>query len=51
MADAQKAVLQPPHHVRLDRTTLTDYGTVAGTQTRDVFKMDHDAKVFGNKYF
>ena len=51
MTDAQKAVLQPPHHVRLDRTTLTDSGTVAGTQTRDDFKMDHDAKVFGNKYF
>lgn len=51
MTDAQKAVLQPPHHVRLDRTTLTDSGAVAGTQTRDDFKKEHDAKVFGNKYF
>lgn len=51
MTDAQRAVLQPPHHVRLDRTTLTDRGEVAGTQTRDDFKKEHDAKVFGNKYF
>lgn len=51
MTDAEKAVLQPPHHIRLDRTTLNDRGGVAGTQTRDDFKKEHDAKVFGNKYF
>jgi len=51
MTEAQKAVLQPPHHARLDRVTLDDAGNVAGTQTRDDFKKEHDAKVFGNKYF
>ena len=51
MTDAQLAVLQPPHHVRLDRTTLDDQGRVAGTQTRDDFKKEHDALVFKNRYF
>jgi hypothetical protein len=50
LTDAEKAVLAPPYHQRLDRPALTMEGTVAG-QRRAEFKKEHDAKVFGSKYF
>ena len=50
LTDAERAVLEPPYHQRLDRPALTMGGTVAG-QRRAEFKKEHDAKVFGSKYF
>ena len=50
LTDAEKAVLESPYHQRLDRPALTMEGTVAG-QRRAEFKKEHDAKVFGSKYF
>ena len=50
LTEAEKAVLAPPYHQRLDRPALTMEGTVAG-QRRAEFKKEHDAKVFGSKYF
>ena len=50
LTESERAVLQPPFHPRLDRLTLGDDGEVT-TQSRAGFKKDHDAKVFGSKYF
>ena len=44
------AVLEPPYHPRLDRPALTLAGEVEG-QRRAEFKKEHDAKVFGSRYF
>ena len=47
---AQAAVLEAPYHPRLDRPSLRGDGDVAVT-SRAAFKKEHDAKVFGSKYF
>ncbi|KAK3259682.1 hypothetical protein CYMTET_31334, partial [Cymbomonas tetramitiformis] len=55
MTRGQKAVLEPPYNNRLDRPVPsvenfeTDE-TVVPVQ-REEFKIEHDTKVFGTKYF
>ncbi len=75
LTQAERSVLEPPYHPRLDRPSLqvgishfhipptdcpykTDiyffYNQHDGTilvQSRADFKKEHDAKVFGSKYF
>jgi hypothetical protein len=53
---AQRAVLEPPYHLRLDRPApaTTEHGDGAEVVTpmqRADFKIEHDSKVFGTKYF
>ena len=50
LTEAQAAVLEAPYHPRLDRPSLEADGRVAVT-SRAEFKKEHDAKVFGSKYF
>ena len=50
LTPAEAAVLEPPYHPRLDRPALTLAGEVEG-QRRAEFKKEHDAKVFGSRYF
>ena len=50
LTEAQAAVLEAPYHPRLDRPSLQSDGRVAVT-SRAEFKKEHDAKVFGSKYF
>ena len=50
LTPAQAAVLEAPYHPRLDRPSLRGDGDVAVT-SRAAFKKEHDAKVFGSKYF
>lgn len=51
--DAQKAVLGPPHAVRLERPTLTEQGEDGpiNVYKRPKAKKDHDVAVFGSDYF
>ena len=50
LTEAQAAVLEAPYHPRLDRPSLRGDGRVEKTSRAD-FKKEHDAKVFGSKYF
>ena len=50
LTEAEAAVLQPPFHARLDRTTLRDDGT-AELVPREDYKKAFDKQVFGKNYF
>ena len=50
LTPAEAAVLEPPYHPRLDRPALNLAGEVEGLR-RAEFKKEHDAKVFGSRYF
>lgn len=50
LTQAERSVLEPPYHPRLDRPSLQHDGTIL-VQSRADFKKEHDAKVFGSKYF
>ncbi|OUS44892.1 hypothetical protein BE221DRAFT_146858 [Ostreococcus tauri] len=50
--DAQRAVLEPPYHPRLDRHAVADDGVnVIKPAPREEFKVNFDEKVFKSKYF
>ena len=52
MSDAQRAVLEPPYHLRLDRPAPAADGAAAVVPVpRADFKKAFDAKVFGSTYF
>ena len=51
LSEEQAAVLQPPFHPRLDRTTLDESGAVKLPTPREQHKKDFDLKVFGKPYF
>lgn len=49
-------MLEPPYHLRLDRPAPATAEDGDGTEVvtpmqRAGFKIDHDSKVFGTKYF
>jgi len=62
-SEAQLAVLEHPYHIRLDRPVPKQHASfseesgnsshveVEIPQRRADFKIDHDEKVFGTKYF
>ena len=50
LTEAEKSVLEAPYHPRLDRPSLEQNGEIHVTSRAD-FKKEHDAKVFGSKYF
>lgn len=50
LTDAQKAVLEPPYAVRLDRPIIQSDGTVK-IESRSPQKKQHDFDLFGTKYF
>lgn len=50
LTEAEKSVLEAPYHPRLDRPSLEQNGEIHVT-SRAAFKKEHDAKVFGSKYF
>jgi len=51
--EAQRAVLGPPHAVRLERPTVTEDGDDGPVKVykRPAAKKDHDVAVFGSSYF
>lgn len=51
--EAQKAVLGPPHAVRLERPVVTEDGEDGPVKVyhRSETKKSHDVKVFGSEYF
>jgi len=51
MTDAQRAVLLPPFHPRLDRPVVTDGGELAAGASRAPVKKAFDRRVFGTEYF
>jgi len=52
MNAAQRAVLEPPYHPRLDRDAVADDGiNVIKPAPREAHKVDFDEKVFKSKYF
>jgi hypothetical protein len=51
MTDAQRAVLLPPYHPRMNRTCLDASGAALKAKPRESFKVDFDEKVFGTRYF
>jgi len=50
LTDAQKAVLEPPYANRLDRPIIQPDGSIE-ISSRNPRKKQHDADVFGTKYF
>lgn len=51
MTDIQKAVMEPPYALRLDRPTLENDGSGLSVAGRGAEKKAFDRKVFGTKYF
>ena len=51
LTEAERAVLQPPFHPRLDRPTVSDEGEAEQPAPREDFKKAFDQKVFGKNYF
>ena len=49
--DAQKAVLEPPYHPRMNRPYLTSKAECREAKKRESFKIEFDEKVFGSRYF
>lgn len=49
--EAQKAVLQPPFHPRMNRAWVDEKGQAKKAATREAFKVEFDEKVFGSRYF
>jgi hypothetical protein len=49
--DAQKAVLEPPYHPRMNRTYVDIHGKSQNARLRESFKVEFDEKVFGTRYF
>jgi len=53
MSEEEKAVLEPPYNVRLDRPLVTTDGASVGIEvkSRSEAKKDFDLRVFSTKYF
>uniref|UniRef100_A0A7S0IN47 Phytanoyl-CoA dioxygenase family protein n=1 Tax=Calcidiscus leptoporus TaxID=127549 RepID=A0A7S0IN47_9EUKA len=51
MSDAQRAVLQPPFHPRMNRPYVDADGAYMPPREREAFKTQFDEKVFGRRYF
>jgi len=51
LTEAEKAVLQPPFHPRMDRVLLDEQGQAAPVTPREEHKKVFDQKVFGKNYF
>lgn len=51
MSDAQLAVMQPPYHPRMNRTTIGADGEAVLARPREQFKVEFDEQVFGSRYF
>ena len=53
LSEAQRAVLEPPYNMRLDRPYLAeeDDGLKVKAQSRMDLKKEFDEQVFKNKYF
>jgi len=49
--EAQKAVLEPPYHPRMNRTYVDPHGVAQSAKAREDFKVEFDEKVFGSRYF
>ena len=52
MSDAQKAVLEPPYHPRMNRPYVNvQTGEAVEAKPRESFKVEFDEQVFGRRYF
>jgi len=53
LSEAQRAVLEPPYNMRLDRPYMAeeDDGLKVKAQSRMDLKKEFDEQVFKNKYF
>lgn len=49
--EAQRAVLEPPYHPRMNRPFLNSDGDKCDAAPREDFKIEFDEKVFGTRYF
>jgi Phytanoyl-CoA dioxygenase (PhyH) len=51
LTESERAVLEPPYNIRLDRPCVALDGTSIEVATRSPRKKKHDMDVFGTKYF
>ena len=50
-AGAQRAVLEPPYHPRMNRTSVDRRGEAVAARAREAWKVEFDERVFGTRYF
>ena len=51
MSEAQRAVMEPPYHPRMNRAYVDQDGHHVSAKAREAFKVEFDEKVFGTRYF
>ncbi|KAL3895667.1 MAG: hypothetical protein SGPRY_013457 [Prymnesium sp.] len=51
MTDAQRAVMLPPYHPRMNRAYVGADGEAKEPKARESFKVEFDERVFGSRYF
>mmetsp|Transcript_9181 Transcript_9181/g.28145 ORF Transcript_9181/g.28145 Transcript_9181/m.28145 type:complete len:210 (+) Transcript_9181:133-762(+) len=51
MTDAQRAVMEPPYHPRMNRPFVSASGEAMTAKPREAFKVEFDERVFGSRYF
>jgi|EP01047_Picozoa_sp_COSAG01_P022174 hypothetical protein len=51
MSEAQRAVMLPPYHPRMNRAYVDQDGHHVSAKAREAFKVEFDEKVFGTRYF
>ena len=51
MSEAQRAVMAPPYHPRMNRTHVNKKGEAVSAKKRESFKVEFDERVFGTRYF
>mmetsp|Transcript_23293 Transcript_23293/g.70763 ORF Transcript_23293/g.70763 Transcript_23293/m.70763 type:complete len:359 (+) Transcript_23293:29-1105(+) len=50
-SEAQRAVLEPPYHPRMNRTSVDRRGEAVAARAREAWKVEFDERVFGTRYF